>query len=96
MWLSIQRICLPMHEMPETQIQSLVGKIPWRREWLPTPVFLPENPRDRGAWQAIQSMGLQRVGHDLVVISLTRRAQEFELNLPSRSSQLLTKKRDAQ
>ena len=23
MWLSIQRICLPMHEMPETQIQSL-------------------------------------------------------------------------
>ena len=19
-----------------------VGKIPWRREWLPTPVFLPE------------------------------------------------------
>ena len=41
-------------------------------------------------------MGLQRVGHDLVVISLTRRAQEFELNLPSRLSQLLTKKRDAQ
>ena len=31
-------------------------------------------------------MGLQRVGHDLVVISLARRAQEFELNLPSRSS----------
>ena len=29
-----------------------VGKIPWRREWQPTPVFLPENPMDRGAWQA--------------------------------------------
>ena len=26
--------------MQETQVQSL-GKIPWRREWLPTPVFLP-------------------------------------------------------
>ena len=26
----------------ETQVQFLVGKIPWRREWLPTPVFLPE------------------------------------------------------
>ena len=26
--------------MWETQVQSLVGKIPWRREWLPTPVFL--------------------------------------------------------
>ena len=27
-----------------------VGKIPRRREWQPTPVFLPENPMDRGAW----------------------------------------------
>ena len=25
----------------ETWVQSLVGKIPWRRERLPTPVFLP-------------------------------------------------------
>ena len=29
-----------------------VWKMPWRREWLPTPVFLPENPKDRGAWWA--------------------------------------------
>ena len=27
--------------MRETWVQSWVGKIPWRREWLPTPVFLP-------------------------------------------------------
>ena len=27
--------------MQETQVQSLVKKIPCRREWLPTPVFLP-------------------------------------------------------
>jgi len=26
--------------MWETQAQSLAGKIPWRREWLPTPKFL--------------------------------------------------------
>ena len=25
----------------ETWIHSWVGKIPWRKEWLPTPVFLP-------------------------------------------------------
>ena len=25
-----------------------------------------ENPMDRGAWQALQSMGLQRIGYDLV------------------------------
>ena len=29
-----------------------IEKIPWRREWLPTPVFLHGNPMDRGAWQA--------------------------------------------
>ena len=28
-----------------------VGKIPWRRAWQPTPVFLLENSMDR-AWQA--------------------------------------------
>ena len=29
-----------------------VGKIPWRRKWQPTPVFLLENPMDREAWWA--------------------------------------------
>ena len=29
-----------------------VRKIPWRRAWQPIPVFLPENPMDRGAWWA--------------------------------------------
>ena len=27
--------------MEETQLDPLVRKIPWRREWLLTPVFLP-------------------------------------------------------
>jgi len=27
--------------MQETRIRSLVRKIPWRREWQPTPVFSP-------------------------------------------------------
>jgi len=29
-----------------------MGKIPWRRVWQPTPVFLPGNPMARGAWWA--------------------------------------------
>ena len=29
-----------------------VGKIPWRRKWQPTPVFLPGESTDRGAWKA--------------------------------------------
>ena len=26
----------------DTRFNPWVGKLPWRREWLPTPVFLPE------------------------------------------------------
>ena len=29
-----------------------VRKIPWRRAQQPTPVYLPEDPKDRGAWWA--------------------------------------------
>ena len=29
-----------------------VGKIPWRRKWQPTALFLPGSPMDRGAWRA--------------------------------------------
>ena len=38
--------------MQETWVQSSGQEDPWRREWLPIPVLLPENPMDRGTWQA--------------------------------------------
>ena len=40
------------------------GKIPWRRDWLPIPVFWP------GEFHGLQSMGLQRVGHDWATFTL--------------------------
>ena len=30
-----------LRAMQETQVQFLIRKIPWRREWLPTPAFFP-------------------------------------------------------
>jgi len=36
-WLMLEN--LPA--MQETQVASWFGNIPWRKEWLPTPVFLP-------------------------------------------------------
>ena len=40
-----------------------VGKIPWRKKWQPTPVFLRRIPwiEEPGG---LQAMGSQRVGHD--------------------------------
>ena len=36
-----QRMHLPGQETQEMQVDPSVGKIPWRRKWQPTPVFLP-------------------------------------------------------
>ena len=42
--------------MRETWVQSLGGKIPWRRDSYPLQYSCLENPMDRGAWR-VQSMG---------------------------------------
>ena len=41
-----------------------VWKIPWRRKWQPAPVFLPEESPWTEEPSRLQSMGLQRDGHD--------------------------------
>ena len=38
--------------MQEMKVQSLGREDPLGRAWQPTPVFLPENSMDRGAWWA--------------------------------------------
>ena len=40
---------------------SWFGKIPWRRNWLLTPVFLPGKSHGQ---RSLEGMGLQRVRHD--------------------------------
>ena len=40
------------------------GKIPWRKGWLPTLVFLPGKPHGQRSLVGLQSMGLQRVRRD--------------------------------
>ena len=47
--------------MQETQVWSLGWEDPLRREWQPTPVFLPREFLGR-----LQSMGSQRARHDWV------------------------------
>jgi len=57
----VKNICL---QCGRCGFNTWVGKIPWRREWLPTLVLLPgkipwaEEPC--GLW----SMGSQSIGHD--------------------------------
>ena len=49
--------------MQETRLDPWVGKIPWKKKWLPTPVFLP------GEFHAQRSLVVnnpwsQKVRHD--------------------------------
>ena len=41
-----------------------VGKIPWRRAWQPTPVFLPGEPHGQGSLAGYSLWGSQRVRHN--------------------------------
>ena len=42
-----------LSSMQEVWFDPWVKNILWRREWQPTPVFLPGTSVDRGAWRAI-------------------------------------------
>ena len=41
-----------------------VGGIPWRRAWQPSPVFSPGKVPWADEPDGLQSIGLQRVGHN--------------------------------
>ena len=51
-WRSGKESAYQCRRLKRYRLDPWVGKIPWRRKWQPTPVFLPGNPMDIGAWQA--------------------------------------------
>ena len=59
--------CSVITNLPVMQVMCgfdlLSGNIPWRRKWLPTPVFLPVESHGQRSL-AGYSLGLQRVKHD--------------------------------
>ena len=69
LWASlIVQLVKNLPAMQEIPVQFLSQKIPWRRNRLPTPIFLlGEFHRQR----RLQSMGSQRVGHDWATFTFT-------------------------
>ena len=55
--------------MQEPQLCSLVGKIPWRRKWQPTPVFLPGKSHEQRSLVDCSPWGCKRVRHNSVTIN---------------------------
>ena len=59
-------------------IPGLIGKIPWRRAWQPTPVSCLENPMDRGAWwAAVHGVTKSRTQVSDLTVSLSLYVCEF-------------------
>ena len=54
-----------------------VRKIPWRRVWVPTPVFLPGKSHGQRSLVGYSPWGHKRVGHDLV----TEQQQQYKITL---------------
>ena len=60
-WLSWQRICL---QRRRPWSHPWIGKIPWRREWQPTPVFLPGEPHGQRSLAGIATLVKHGGGDD--------------------------------
>ena len=52
--------------MRRLEFNPWVGKVPWRRERLPTPVFLPGKYHGQRGIVGYSSWGHKRVGYNLV------------------------------
>ena len=53
-----------------------IGKIPWRRKWQPTPIFLPGISHRQRSLVSYSPCGCVKVGHDLAT-----EQQEIEVDL---------------
>ena len=76
-WLSGKESACRRHR--SLWLDPWVGKVPWRRAWQPTPVFLPRefHGQEPGELQSIES---QRVGHDWSDLAHTQKA--FNASMP--------------
>ena len=50
-----------------------LGRIPWRRNWQPTPVLLPGESHEQRSLAGSIVHGVARVGHDLATKTLPPR-----------------------
>ena len=70
-----------IQEMQRCGFNSWVGKIPQRRKWQPTPVFLPGKSHGQEEHGRSQPTGLQRIRHDQTTKQLAEHKDEGIMRL---------------
>ena len=76
-----KEICL---QCRRPRFNPCVKKIPWRMEWLPTPVFWPREFHGQRSLARYSFMGSQRVRHDQVTFTHYNPGSiwRFQLEIP--------------
>ena len=77
--------------MQETRVQSLGWKIPWRRKWEPTLVFLPREFHGQRSLVGYRPWD-RRVGHDWVTNTLEKKKEQklvLTLSSPGNTDNIL-------
>ena len=63
--------------MQETRSDPMVGKIPWKKKWQLTPVFLPRKPHGQRSLEDYSPWGSQRVRHNLATEQQQQKIKHF-------------------
>ena len=64
-WLSGKETAYQYRRCKRLRFDPWVGKIPWRRKWQPTPVFLPGISHGQKSLAGYSPRGRRRVRHNL-------------------------------
>ena len=69
-----------------TRFNPWVGKIPWKSEWLPSPVFLPGKFHGQKSLAGHNPWGSQSTGHERATNTLTfiERKREYKIECRAR------------
>ena len=82
-WLRGSRICLPCGS---PRFYLWVRKIPCRKVWQPTPVFLPGEFHGQRNLEGCSPWGSQRVGHDWVTNTVWKMRPCRDRGIPGRGN----------
>jgi len=63
-WRSGKEFTCQYRRFRRHELDPCVRKIPWRREWLPIPVFLPGEFYGQRSLAGYSSCSFKRVGHN--------------------------------
>ena len=75
---SVKELACQGRRQERLGFNAWVGKIPWKRAWQLTPIFLPrESPRTEEPG-GLQSIGSQRVGHNWNDLACSKKPPESE------------------